>query len=60
MSKMGNYIMEIHEFIESYYHTERGYFIVERIMAEFNLDEATAMTHLHRHEMEMQATHIEP
>ena len=52
--------MEIHEFIESYYHTERGYFIVERIMAEFNLDEATAMTHLHRHEMELHATHIEP
>lgn len=55
MSKMGNYIVEIQEFIDSHYHSQQDIDkVIELLMNEFRFDETTAMAHINRFDIEMQ------
>ena len=61
MSKIKDYMMDIHEFLNIHYRTysdlER---VIELMKREYSLDDATAIAHIRRFDEEMQTVRMEP
>ena len=61
MSKIKDYMMDIHEFLNIHYRTysdlER---VIELMKREYSLDDATAIAHIRKFDEEMQTVRIEP
>ena len=61
MSKIKNYMMDIHEFLNIHYRT---YSDLDRVISllkkEYSLDNATAIAHIRRFDEEMQTVRVEP
>ena len=55
MSKMGQHVLEVQEFIDGHYHTQQDVDkLIELLMKEFRFDETTALAHINRFDVEMQ------
>ena len=61
MSKIKDYMMDIHEFLDIHYRTyndlER---VIELMKREYSLDDATAIAHIRKFDEEMQTVRMEP
>jgi hypothetical protein len=59
---MGQYILEVQEFIDGHYHSQQDIDkIIELLMEKFRFDETTALAHINRFDVEMQTYgQIEP
>ena len=61
MSKIKNYMMEIHEFLDRNYRTYQDLDrVIEQLMEEFDIDSASAIAHVRRFDEEMQTIQVEP
>ena len=61
MSKIKNYMMDIHEFLDIHYRTyndlER---VIELMKKEYSLDDATAIAHIRIFDEKMETVRAEP
>ena len=61
MSKIKNYMMEIHDFLDRHY---KSYHDLDKVITllqeEFDLDTSSAIAHIRRFDEEMQTIQIEP
>ena len=61
MSKIKDYMMDIHEFLNIHYRTysdlER---VIELMKREYSLDDATAIAHIRKFDQDMQTVQVEP
>ena len=61
MSKIKNYMMDVHEFLDKHYRNsydvER---VVELLMKEYSLDAASAIAHIRIFDEDMQTVQVEP
>ena len=61
MSKIKNYMMEIHEFLDIHYRTYQDVDrVINMLVKEFDLDTTTAIAHIRRFDEEMQTIQVEP
>ena len=61
MSKIKNYMMDIHEFLNIHYRTYNDLDrVIELMKQEYSLDNATAIAHIRRFDEEMQTVRTEP
>ena len=61
MSKIKNYMMDIHEFLNIHYRTYSDLDEVIRLLKkEYSLDNASAIAHIRRFDEEMQTVQVEP
>ena len=61
MSKIKNYMMDIHEFLNIHYRTYNDLDrVIELMKQEYSLDNATAIAHIRRFYEEMQTVRVEP
>ena len=56
MSRIGQHVLEVQEFIEGNYHTQQEVDkLIELLVRKFNFDETTALAHINRFDVERQA-----
>ena len=61
MSKIKNYVMDIHEFLDIHYRTYNDLDrVIELMKLEYSLDNATAIAHIRKFDEEMQTVRAEP
>ena len=61
MSKIKNYMMEIHEFLDIHYRAYKDLDrVINMLMEEFDLDSGTAIAHIRKFDEEMQTIQVEP
>ncbi len=61
MSKIKNYMMEIHEFLDRHYKSYQDLDrVIKMLQEEFDLDTSSAIAHIRRFDEEMQTVQIEP
>ena len=61
MSKIKNYMMDVHEFLDKHYRTHQDVErVVELLMKEYSLDAASAIAHIRIFDEEMQTVQVEP
>ncbi len=61
MSKIKNYMMDVHEFLDKHYRNSHDVEkIVELLMKEYSLDAASAIAHIRIFDEDMQTVQVEP
>ena len=61
MSKIKNYMMDIHEFLNIHYRTYSDLDrVIELMKEEYSLDNASAIAHIRKFDQEMQTIQVEP
>ena len=61
MSKIKNYMMEIHEFLDRHYKSYQDLDrVIKMLQEEFDLDTTSAIANIRRFDEEMQTVQIEP
>ena len=61
MSKIKDYMMDIHEFLNIHYRTYHDLDkVITLLKEEYSLDNASAIAHIRRFDEEMQTVQVEP